>query len=137
MAEWRAEPKGDGRWALSRDGRPRGIAWAATDAAGRIWVHVDGQVALVDEDRGERVRSHAAGVAPPEAPMPAQVVTVLVGPGTLVAAGDTLVVLEAMKMELPIRAGQAGRVTAVHCAAGDRVAPGRALVDIAPIEAVP
>jgi len=122
VAEWRAEPKGDGRWALSRDGRPRGIAWAATDAAGRIWVHVDGQVALVD---------------PPEAPMPAQVVTVLVGPGTLVAAGDTLVVLEAMKMELPIRAGQAGRVTAVHCAAGDRVAPGRALVDIAPIEAVP
>ncbi len=137
MAEWRAEPKGDGRWALSVDGRPRGIAWSATDAAGRIWVHVDGQVVLIDENRGERVRTHATGIAPLEAPMPAQVVTVLVEPGTRVAAGDTLVVLEAMKMELPITAGRAGRVTAVHCAAGDRVAPGRALVDIDPIEAAP
>jgi biotin carboxyl carrier protein len=42
------------------------------------------------------------------------------------------VLLEAMKMELPLKAPAAGRVQAVHCAPGDRVAPGRALVDLGP-----
>ncbi len=50
--------------------------------------------------------------------------------GDLVEAGATLLLLEAMKMELPLKAPAAGRVTAVHCAVGQRVAPGRALVDV-------
>ena len=135
MAEWRVEARQDGAWALFADERPRGLAYSAVDAEGRIWIHVDGQVLVMDQDRGGRVRTHATGFAPLEAPMPAQVVAVLVQPGSVVAAGDTLVVLDAMKMELPVKAGQAGRVTAVSCAPGDRVSPGRALVEIEPIEA--
>ena len=64
------------------------------------------------------------------APMPATVVKVLVGPGQSVAEGDTVLVLEAMKMELPIRAPRAGLIAAVHCAQGDLVQPGVALVDL-------
>ena len=62
------------------------------------------------------------------APMPATVVKLLVAPGQSVAEGDTVLVLEAMKMELPVRAPRAGVVTAVHCAQGELVQPGVALV---------
>jgi biotin carboxyl carrier protein len=62
--------------------------------------------------------------------MPAQVTAVLVEPGDDVAQGEPLILLDAMKMELPLRAPFDARVEAVHCAAGDRVAPGRTLVDL-------
>ena len=71
------------------------------------------------------------------APMPATVAAVLVQPGAVVAAGDTLVRLEAMKMELAIRAPAAGRVTAVDCRAGELVQPGRPLVTLEPRPATP
>ncbi|WP_328310416.1 acetyl/propionyl/methylcrotonyl-CoA carboxylase subunit alpha [Actinomycetospora sp. NBC_00405] len=64
----------------------------------------------------------------PVAPMDATVVEVVVAPGDDVAAGAVLVVLEAMKMELPVRASRATRVDVVHVAAGDRVTAGDALV---------
>jgi 3-methylcrotonyl-CoA carboxylase alpha subunit len=41
-------------------------------------------------------------------------------------------VLEAMKMELPVRANEHGTVAAVHCREGELVQPGRPLVDITP-----
>ncbi|WP_433781255.1 biotin carboxylase N-terminal domain-containing protein [Actinomycetospora sp. CA-101289] len=66
----------------------------------------------------------------PVAPMDATVVEVVVAAGQDVAAGAVLVVLEAMKMELPVRAPRAVRVDAVHVAAGDRVAAGSALVGL-------
>lgn len=71
------------------------------------------------------------------APMPATVAAVLVQPGAVVAAGDTLVRLEAMKMELAIRAPAAGRVAAVDCRAGELVQPGRPLVTLEPRPAPP
>lgn len=71
------------------------------------------------------------------APMPATVAAVLVQPGAVVAAGDTLVRLEAMKMELAIRAPAAGRVAAVDCRAGELVQPGRPLVTLEPRPVTP
>ena len=64
------------------------------------------------------------------APMPATVSAILVERGAAVEAGDTLVRLEAMKMELAIRAPAAGRVAAVGCRVGDLVQPGRPLVTL-------
>ncbi|HWN28992.1 MAG TPA: biotin carboxylase N-terminal domain-containing protein [Actinomycetospora sp.] len=66
----------------------------------------------------------------PVAPMDATVVEVIVAAGDDVAAGAVLVVLEAMKMELPVRAERAMRIDAVHVAAGDRVTAGSALVGL-------
>ena len=66
------------------------------------------------------------------APMPATVSAILVKPGAVVDAGDTLVRLEAMKMELAIRAPSAGRVTTLDCRVGDLVQPGRPLVTLDP-----
>ena len=50
--------------------------------------------------------------------------------GQAVARGDTLVVLEAMKMEIPLRAPRDGRVSAVLCAAGDQVDADVPLVEL-------
>jgi len=68
-------------------------------------------------------------------PMPGTVLRVAVTAGDRVEARQTLVVLEAMKMETPVPAPYAGTVTAVHVAAGDRVAGGALLVQLGPFEA--
>ncbi len=62
------------------------------------------------------------------ATMPGTIVAVPVGEGDTVEAGDVLVIMEAMKMELSVSAGVAGVVTAVPVAVGDSVEAGSILV---------
>ena len=68
------------------------------------------------------------------APMPGQVVSVAVAAGDAVHAGQTLVVLEAMKMEHTVTAPEDGVATAVHVAAGDQVEADQLLVTVAAAE---
>jgi methylmalonyl-CoA carboxyltransferase small subunit len=70
----------------------------------------------------------AAGVT---APLAGSVVKVLVAEGQEIAAGDVLLLLEAMKMETEITAPSAGTVDAVLVAVGDAVVGGQVLVQIA------
>jgi acetyl-CoA carboxylase biotin carboxyl carrier protein len=62
----------------------------------------------------------------------ASVVRVIVAVGDRVRVDQPLVVLESMKMEIPVLAGAAGRVTVVGVAAGDTVLEGDLLVTIEP-----
>ena len=62
--------------------------------------------------------------------IPAVVSQVLVSPGDEVAAGDKLILLESMKMVIPIQAPAAGRVIKINCAAGDSVPAGLLLVEL-------
>ena len=64
------------------------------------------------------------------APMPGLVLKVLVRPGDKVHAHQTLIVLEAMKMEHNIEAPYDGTVKTVNCAEGGRVAEGVVLVEL-------
>jgi propionyl-CoA carboxylase alpha chain len=64
------------------------------------------------------------------APMPGVVRQVCVAVGDTVAKGDVLLVLEAMKMETPIRAPGAGKVTELRAGAGDQVEAGALLAVI-------
>jgi propionyl-CoA carboxylase alpha chain len=68
------------------------------------------------------------------APMPGQVLRVLASQGQRVKAGDTLIVLEAMKMEQNISATMDGVVAAILVKPGDIVAPGQMLVEIQSLE---
>lgn len=63
------------------------------------------------------------------ATIPAVVSEVLVAVGDAVRAGDKLILLESMKMVIPIVAPRDGVVRAVNCAAGDAVQPGNPLVE--------
>lgn len=62
--------------------------------------------------------------------MLATVWRVLVQPGTDVTPGDELILLESMKMEIPVVAPCSGRVEAVHVAEGQSVAEGDLLAEI-------
>jgi propionyl-CoA carboxylase alpha chain len=66
------------------------------------------------------------------APLPGTVSAVLVAEGDVVAEGDGLVMLEAMKMEHTLRANGAGAVTQVHCAPGQQVDVHDLLVTVEP-----
>jgi acetyl-CoA carboxylase biotin carboxylase subunit len=64
------------------------------------------------------------------APMPGQVIALLVAEGQAVRAGDPLVILEAMKMEHTIRAPHDGVVVAIHARPGTQVAASAVLLDV-------
>lgn len=66
------------------------------------------------------------------APLSGSVARVLVEEGQAIAAGDVLVVLEAMKMETEITAPTGGVVSAVLVSPGDAVSGGQVLVELAP-----
>jgi pyruvate carboxylase subunit B len=62
--------------------------------------------------------------------MVCQVKKVHVEVGALVQENDTLVTIEAMKVEMPIPAPVAGTVAAIHCAEGDTVEAETVLIDL-------
>lgn len=66
----------------------------------------------------------AAGAVSVSAPMPGNILDVRVKPGDSVKAGDTLLILEAMKMENEISAPQDGTIASVNVAKGDTVNSG-------------
>jgi acetyl/propionyl-CoA carboxylase alpha subunit len=104
-------------------------AWVAGTGETR-WVFLDGEVFELEVQRegGRRASADARGAL--SAPMPATVIRVNAAPGDHVRKGDSLIILEAMKMELPVRAPADGLVTAVHCNAGDLVKAGAPLIEL-------
>jgi len=97
---------------------------------GTLYFHWHGDVhalRLADPIAAAKADTEAGGLT---APMNGNIVNVAVTPGQTVAAGDLLVVVEAMKMEHSIRAHEEGTVAAVFCAEGDMVAEGTILVEM-------
>jgi acetyl-CoA carboxylase biotin carboxylase subunit len=74
-------------------------------------------------------RAVTSAAATLTAPMPATVIKVHVKPGDAVKKGDIVVVLEAMKMELPLRALGNGVVSAVRCREGELVQADATLIE--------
>jgi biotin carboxyl carrier protein len=113
------------------DGERSRVAYAAATAGGR-WVFLDGRVYVIEtasQSSGRRrTRGHDEGAL--AAPMPATVVKINVEPGQGVAKGDVLIMLEAMKMELPIKAPRDGSVKAIACRPGELVQPGIPLLEL-------
>ena len=128
-ADVRVVPLGDGRYQLAAGGR-RQIAYAVRSGSD-TWIFLDGQVHVIPQARaavrGGSGRDDETALA---APMPATVISVQTTAGQAVRRGDVLVMLEAMKMELPIRAPRDGVVRRVACHAGEIVQPGVPLLDM-------
>ncbi|MCA1984610.1 biotin/lipoyl-binding carrier protein [Nocardioides nematodiphilus] len=70
-------------------------------------------------------------VTPVVAEMVANVMSIEVAVGDVVAVGDTVVLLESMKMEIPVLAEVAGSVRTIKVAAGDVVQEGDVLLELA------
>jgi 3-methylcrotonyl-CoA carboxylase alpha subunit len=101
----------------------------AASLNGVQWVFWNGHVWEIEADAGprRRQRHEHENLA---APMPATVVKIPVEVGQAVRKGDTVLVLEAMKMELPLRAAHDGSVVAIRCAEGELVQPDVTLIEI-------
>lgn len=65
------------------------------------------------------------------APIPGAIVSIAVQPGQTVTVGQELCVLDAMKMQSPIRASRDGTIKAVHVAVGDTVKHHQLLMEYA------
>ena len=119
-------PLGSGEYRLAIDGTVR-RAWIVV-RGDVVHVHVDGRswsLESVDE-LAESAADAGGGTDTAEAPMPGTVVRVAVSPGERVTRGQTMVVIESMKMETTIVAWRDGVVAAVHHALGatfERKAP--------------
>jgi biotin carboxyl carrier protein len=117
---------GNGRYLVTTGDVSR-LAYAVRSSAG-TWVFIDGVVRLVGSDSGGATRRGTDDQTALAAPMPATVVAINVVPGQRVSKGDMLILLEAMKMELPIKTPRDGIIAAVHCNVGELVQPAVPLV---------
>jgi len=125
-----AEFIGDGEWRVVIDGQAHRVF--AAGPADAPWIWYDG-VVYRPEVYDRRTTSSTARrdtTGSLSAPMPATVRAIEVAAGDRVSRGDTLVVLEAMKMELPIKAPADGTVVSIGCRVGELVQPGVPLVEL-------
>jgi pyruvate carboxylase subunit B len=82
----------------------------------------------VSEGTGGRKKATLPGHV--TAPLPGNVVEILVSEGDHVEAGQALLIMEAMKMETELLANISGTVQALHITKGGRVTPGEVLIEI-------
>jgi biotin carboxyl carrier protein len=121
----------DGRVAFVLDGRNHEAAAAALPG-GSSQVRVDGRTWELAPFRGARAGAARDGSGVVEAPMTGTVLAIHVAPGQEVAAGDTVALLSAMKMEHRLAAEIDGVVAEVGAGEGQTVEQGTVLVRIAP-----
>lgn len=121
-------PRADGRWTIEHAGQ-KTVATVAKSPGG-VWIGINGTTAQWQaQPASSRVR-HVTVDDNVRSPMSATVVRVLTTAGAAVAEGDTLVVVEAMKMEMPLRATRDAVVRAVNCREGELVQPTSVLVEL-------
>jgi acetyl/propionyl-CoA carboxylase alpha subunit len=97
----------------------------------RIWVHLGGRTYKLQRVAGRSAGQATGGTERTlRAPMPGQVRQVLVAQGDVVLAGQSLIILEAMKMEIRIQAPQAAKVAHIAVSAGQTVDKEQTLVEL-------
>ena len=121
-------PSGDG-WSVSLDGLATEVHFVVdrdvvhVHAFGRTW-----RIAVVDPAERALLGGDKSDVA--KAPMPGVTIEVFVAAGDTVAAGQALLMIESMKMQMEIQASRAGTVEQVNTRQGDSFALGAPLVTL-------
>ena len=126
-------PLPDGRLEVVQDGEARVVARSAVACvrlADGAWHVQAGPVDLVLEDASfdPPARGGDTGADELRAPFNGKVISVLAAPGRAVSRGDTLVVIESMKLEHALAAARDGVIKGVHVEAGRQAATAQLLV---------
>jgi acetyl/propionyl-CoA carboxylase alpha subunit len=112
----------------------RRVVWTARVETDRVAVWLEGEWHRFGLVSQAALAGAAAGKDALQAPMPGVVLAVRAADGDQVRRGQILIVLEAMKMEHSLAAGDDGHVTGLRVKAGDRVREGDLLLKISPPE---
>ncbi len=120
----------EGQLSLTVDGEVFEVYWAADGPL--LWIAIGGQTYVFDKRTGPAGRSRAGAGEENvlRAPMPGQVRALEVSVGDRVEQGQTLMLLEAMKMEIRIQAPGPAEVVAVLAQAGQQVEREQRLVEL-------
>lgn len=128
-SHFQVKPLADGGWRIII-GDQRHIVYTASQGDQRyIYLDSETYTLTVNEQQSTRQRAHS-GSSDLTAQMPGQVVQVLVEEDQTVERGQTLIILEAMKMEIRVTAHEAGRVKRLLVRGGQVVERGQALVEV-------
>jgi 3-methylcrotonyl-CoA carboxylase alpha subunit len=120
-----------GEAVVSVDGRPQRV-WIAQQGD-EIFVHAGGRswrIRAVDDL--DAAQGHGPGDDAIVAPMPGTIVSVAVAPGAAVKRGDTIIVIESMKLESSLKAPRDGVVAALPLAQGATFDRGAVLATLEP-----
>lgn len=109
------------------------------DSDDSLFVYIDGHVIQLKRPGADNSNYAGAGGEfgvkdEVSTPMPGKVVKVLVKQGDKVSAGQSLVIVESMKMENEIKSPADGEVSAVNFKDGDLVEPGQPIIKLNPSE---
>jgi len=122
-------PKEDGVYTVTHNGQDYVVE---VKAGGDISsVQVAGQASNAPQAAGAPQATPVGDAEDVGAPLAGNIWKILVSPNQQVNEGDTLVILEAMKMETEIKAARSGTVVAVKVKDGDQVSVGQALISLA------
>ena len=100
----------------------------------QLWWHVDGRAWMYDFTTRPQARvsqqSQKIGDTSLKAPLPGRVIKVQVTEGQQVQPHQTLIILEAMKMEHSLKSNTTARVVKLNCRVGDQVTAGQELLQL-------
>ena len=94
-------------------------------------IQVAGQAPAAPQVAAAQASSPAVNAEDIPAPLAGNIWKVLVSPNQQINEGDTLVILEAMKMETEVKAARSGTVVSVNVNEGDQVSAGQAIISLA------
>ena len=94
-------------------------------------IQVAGQASAVPQASAPQAATPVVNAEDIPAPLAGNIWKVLVSPNQQINEGDTLVILEAMKMETEVKAARSGTVVAVNVSEGDQVSAGQAIISLA------
>jgi biotin carboxyl carrier protein len=128
----------EGQVALVMDERGYAVSVAGKDNDYHVTLAGHAYAVEIEDEReraahaAERERSKGGGVI--KSVMPGVVVELCVAVGDVVEAGQSLLILEAMKMQNEIKAPSEGRVKRIFCKAGEAVSAGAKLFELEALE---
>lgn len=103
-----------------------------------LWIHLNGQTRVISLEGARKRTRHKtdSNIASDEivAPMPGKIIKLFKQKGDSVNKGESVLVMEAMKMEYTLKADLSGIIASIDCILGEQVVLGKSLVKINPKE---